>query len=950
MIRFSRYLTAIAISLFVMPVVAFAQIYRPPLKWYQLHTSHFHVIYHQGEEATAKAAASILEDQYLNADSLTGGSLHNFPVILNGYNDLSNGFVSPLLFRMEVETPAMKGKTLNPRTGGWLENVFPHELVHAMQFSVLPWPGVSGFVSLFSPDAARSLQANIVAGFDEGLAVYNESNVRPGIGGRGNYAMFTNYFHANLDGNNPWTMGQVLGISGQTRPFDRHYIGGYQYVQWLESKYGKKTVRDIIDFDSRWPFMGLGVAVWAKTKTWPGSLYHEFLRDKRNEERSRLDSLNSIAIRQSKPISLPYAGPEIRRPLWLNDHTLIFHASFYNEKSGFYTYDLNNAKLHRIIISGSVADYRYDLNARRNKLVFANYRPSPVYTNDYKMDVYELDIPSGSTNRITNRKRVFAPVFKGNSIWALQTDQQSARWVDITNQGKTRSLLNIKPNTITAVTPNPVDTSLTAVVANRNGVQAIWFISGVNRQHIDQDPPDVAFHNASIFDPSWSPDGSNILFSCDRGGTMNVYSYNLKSKKIWQLTNSKFNAFEASYSPDGKKIAYIRQVGSNRLPVVIKNDSSNRIAVINNSDESAIKQRLKAERLADHWNSGGAQLETQPYHTGLSWIKPRYFFPYFADHSVLGYQWGAYIASSDLLQRNNYLAQLTTSNNRFWYDVNYRYTGFYPGFSLRAYDKPSSDVIRYENKNDPSKDFFYTVETQGYSASVPIKIVLEQNIKYSSLYFEPKIEYERLRAIDSNGPIGPWNHATTGDLYGSLNWHLQQNIRDAQPNSGSVLFSETKFDLNTSFSSKRYAFRTGIYQYLAPLSRLNQSLRLGFIYQTQTGFGLFSTSDLVSDGFRGYPLMGVKNALSFQTRYTIPIVTPDNGGFLIPLYIQQIYGTLFTNTVTNLDKKNILKTSRSIYGVGLHFVTGLSNLRIDIGLGLAYEITRNQVKGFWGTF
>ena len=947
MIRFSRYLTAIAITLFVMPVVTFAQVYRPPLKWYQLHTSHFHVIYHQGEETTAKAAASILEDQYLNADSLTGGSLHNFPVILNGYNDLSNGFVSPLLFRMEVETPAMKGKTLNPRTGGWLENVFPHELVHAMQFSVLPWPGVSGFVRLFSPDGARSLQANIVAGFDEGLAVYNESNVRPGIGGRGNYAMFTNYFRATLDGSHPWAMGQLLGISGQTRPYDRHYIGGYQYVQWLESKYGKKTVRDVIDFDSRWPFMGLGVAVWAKTKTWPGHLYHEFERDKKRDEQARLDSINALGTSQNKPISLPFDGPEIRRPLWLNDHILIFHASFYNGKSGFYTYDLDNSKLHRIITSGSVGDYSYDLNTKRNKLVFANYRLSPFYTNDYKMDIYELDIPSGSTDRITTKKRVYAPVFKGDSLWALQTDQQSARWVDISAKGITRSLLDIKPNTITAISPNPVNTGLTAVVANRNGIQAIWFVKGDNRQHVKQDPPDVAFHNASIFDPSWSPDGTKILFSCDRGGTMNVYSYNLELKKIWQLTNSKFNAFEASYSPDGKKIAYIRQVGSNRVPVVINNDLSNRIEVANNNNSSAINKRMNTERLADQWNGGGSQLQTQPYHTGLSWIKPRAVVPYFSDHSLLGYRWGAYLASSDMLQRNYYLAEFSTSNNKLWYDVNYRFTGFYPGFSLRAYHKTISDVYFYKNKNT---SFYYTIEMQGYSASIPIPIVLEQNIRYSSLYFEPKIEYERLRAIDSNGPRGPWDHATTGDLYGSFNWHLQQNIRDSQPNSGAVLFTETKFDLNTSFPNKRYAFRTGIYQYVAPLSLLNQSLRLGLIYQTQTGFGLFSTSDLVSDGFRGYPLTGVKNALSFQTRYTIPIVTPDNGGFLIPLYIQQIYGTLFTNTVTNLDNKNVLKTSRSIYGVGLHFVTGLSNLRIDIGFGLAYEITRNQVKGFWGTF
>lgn len=947
MLRFRRLQTAIILFFVATPLSAFAQIYRPPLKWYQLHTLHFHVIYYQGEEASAKAAASILEDQYNNAKSLTGGSLHNFPVILNGYNDLANGFVSPYLFRMEVEIPEMKGKMMNPRTGGWFENVFPHELVHAMQFSVLPWPGISGFVRLFSPDAARSLQGNIVAGFDEGLAVYNESNVRPGVGGRGNYSMFTNYFGANLDGNHTWSMGQLLQISGQTRPYDRHYMGGYQYVHWLESHFGKKKVRDIIAFDSRWPFMGLGGSIWAETGTWPGKLYHRFETDKKKQEHQRIDSLKAVGIRQNSPLPIHYNGSYIRRPLWLNNHTLIFHASFYNAPSGFYTYNLKNNKLRRIAITNSVSDYQYDLNQDRNKLLFANYRGSGIYYNDYKTDLYELNLSTGHTTRLTTNKRVFSPVFKGSSIWALQTDQQSARWVYITGHGKTNSLLDVKPNTLVAIAPNPVDTSLTAVVANRNGVQGIWFISLGDRNYIEQYPPDIAFHDASIFDPSWSPDGTKLLFSCDRGGTMNVYSYNRKTKKIWQLTNSHYNAFEGSFSPDGSKIAYIRQLGEDRVPVVIKTDSLNRIAVGHNQDQKKIDQRLNSERLADHWKPKGDQWHTRRYHSGISWIKPRIIAPYLSDNSVLGYRLGAYLSSQDFLQRNYYLTEFSTSNGQLWYNAEYYYTGFYPGFILKAYHEPSNNVYL---SSPGVNGFLYTFETQGYSLGIPLPIVLERNVRYSSLSFKPEIDYERLRPITANSAVGPWKNATAIDLNETLNWRLQQNIRDAQPNSGSILFSETKFDIHSTFPDLRSAFRAGLYQYLSPLSRFNQSLRLGLIYQTQSKIAVFSNSTLVSDGFRGYPLISVNNALSFQTRYTIPIITPDNGGLLIPVYMQQIYGTLFTDTITDLDQNNLLKASRTIYGIGIHFVTGLSNLRIDIGFGLAYEVTRNNLKGFAGTF
>ncbi len=943
------YYKGIILFFLLLPAWSYAQIYRPPLKWYQLNTSHFRVIYHQGEEPAAKAAAGILEDQYGNAASLTGGSLHHFPVILNGYNDLGNGYVTPFLFHMEVEVPAMKGKANNPRTGGWFENVFPHELVHAMQFSVLPWPGISGFVKAFSPDLARSLQANIPTGFDEGLAVYNESNVRPGIGGRGNYAMFTNYFRANLDGSHPWSMGQLLTISGQTRPLDRHYIGGYQYVNWLESNYGKKTVRKIIDFDSRWPFLGLGVAVWAKTGSWPGHLYHEFERDKQQAEQIRLDSLRMQGEYRKKILKLPYKSPEVHRPLWLNNHTILFYASFYNADPGFYRYDLNKNTLKKILATSSVEDYRYGLNKSRTALVFANYRPSPIYYNDYQADIYEYRFDSNKTTRITDRQRVFAPVFHGAGFWGLQTDQQSARWVNISHQGKVTPVLDIKPNTLIAIAPSPVDTSLTAVVANRNGIQGIWFVRKNDRKDVMNRRPDIAFHNASVFDPSWSPDGSKLLFSCDRGGVMNIYCYDRVSKEVFQLTNSLYNALEASFSPDGQKIAYVAQQGAGRVPVVMPDNGQIHTLVRKSIWHANVTDRMNAPRLASRWKPEQGKWNIERYHTGLAWLRPRIFIPYFSYDSFTGLKWGAYFFSQDFLQRNLYSAAFTVGYNRLWYDAYYRFTGYYPGFILNFYHKTNGDTYVIHNPYNFNQIDSFTLGEKGFSVSIPIPVTLEQNVRYSSLYFEPKIEYEDFRFINSTHIQGDWSHATMGDFYGAFDWKLRQDIRDAQPNGGTVLFLETKTDLASSLAYKRSAFRAGWYQFLSPLRRLNQSLRLALIYQTQSQYGLFSTHDIETDGFTDHPLMNVHNVLSFQTRYTIPLITPDNGGFLIPIYLQQIYGTLFTNSVTDLDQPDLIGASRTIYGAGLHFVAGLPNIRIDLGIMLAWEATRDKVTVFGGS-
>jgi len=192
-------LRSLHIALFLFLVVTFAshaQVYRPSQRWMQMETPHFRVLYNKGQDSLARATGRILESQYLLTSKLTGGKLKRFPVILNDYNDRSNGYVSPILFRTEIEVSPIKGKNLSPRTGGWLETVLPHELVHAQHMNVMPAPGLSWAFSLLSPDIGRGLNTFAHSGFFEGIAVYHESSV--GVdGGRGNLSTFLYEFDTN---------------------------------------------------------------------------------------------------------------------------------------------------------------------------------------------------------------------------------------------------------------------------------------------------------------------------------------------------------------------------------------------------------------------------------------------------------------------------------------------------------------------------------------------------------------------------------------------------------------------------------------------------------------------------------------------------------------------------------------------------------------------------------
>ncbi len=92
---------------------------------------------------------------------------------------------------------------------------------------------------------------------------------------------------------------------------------------------------------------------------------------------------------------------------------------------------------------------------------------------------------------------------------------------------------------------------------------------------------------------------------------------------------------------------------------------------------------------------------------------------------------------------------------------------------------------------------------------------------------------------------------------------------------------------------------------------------------------------------------------SLSTRYTVPLWYPDDGGFLVPAYLSNIYLVGFSNTVADLDNYSVsdfFEASRTVLGVGLRTRFRLSNLTFDLGIGIGFEPTRNEANPFVGNF
>lgn len=84
-----------------------------------------------------------------------------------------------------------------------------------------------------------------------------------------------------------------------------------------------------------------------------------------------------------------------------------------------------------------------------------------------------------------------------------------------------------------------------------NNNDEIWILNvdDLKLTNLTMDP-------ASDIAPAWSPDGNRITFDSNRDGDYQIYSIDLTSRNVQQLTHGIYVNFHSRWSPDGTKILY----------------------------------------------------------------------------------------------------------------------------------------------------------------------------------------------------------------------------------------------------------------------------------------------------------------------------------------------------------------------------------------------------------
>ncbi|HET6566326.1 MAG TPA: hypothetical protein VFG50_00065, partial [Rhodothermales bacterium] len=563
----------------------YGTIYRPPgISYRVLTTPHFEVIFQRGFEQDARELGASLEKTLPGSMRLLGvaGASFRLPVVLNGFNDRSNGYVTPFPFKAEIEATSVRGDFLTPRFPSWLEQVSSHELVHAINAEYRPGFGVGAILRLFSPDLARSLNLSAPPGITEGLAVYRESSLYPDAG-RLNLAPFDMQFRAAMLSKHPWSLSQVLEPPFFTWPFDRYYNGGAHLVSYLARRDSLRSIRRANDFYYRLPFFGYGLALWYGTRIPPWTLGRRFRRAARRRETARIDSLG--------PLTQPHVvrggeGRAYRRPHWLDSRTLLVYGEGYHLTPGFYRIDAATGRRRLVAAHQITEDYAFSLNHDSTALLYARYVADPFVDIRAVSEAFRIDLNSGEEDRITHQGHVFTPVsLPDGSTWAVRNANSRSCLVRLMpdpsnsppfqggaggglylphapgassglniNQGSVLSLLCIEQGDLKGIYPAPGGDTV-AVLLNAAGYQGLFrVVQGAGTPRLE---PWLVFDAAAIYDADWSRDGRYLVFTADLGGVPNAYAYDVDRDRILKLTNVPFGALEPALSPDGRTLAFI---------------------------------------------------------------------------------------------------------------------------------------------------------------------------------------------------------------------------------------------------------------------------------------------------------------------------------------------------------------------------------------------------------
>lgn len=948
------------------------------LKWRQIKTKNFQLVYPDYYEANAQIIANIYTQLYGHANSLnhTPGKMS---MVLHANGGVSNGSVAWApkrsdLYMMPPQEPS----------DAWFEHLCTHEFRHIVQLDKINQGMTKGFYYLLGEQFPVAIVGLYVPmWFIEGDAVCFETSI--GKLGRGRSPEFINEMKAQV-------------LEKQIYSYDKAVLGSYK--DFVPNRY---TLGYFMSANAR---VNYGNDIWAKALLRVGrrpygiTPFTTSLKLTMEGKRDSLWNSPAFATLFTNPQLVKEANtyPNARRTLysdnfselrklWLNglpapeaidtiavknkyyanyyyptpqpDGRIIAYKKGLREAGAFVA--ISNGRESVLTRTGDLDDYKFASN--NNKLVWVEYRPGIRWEHGGHQTLTSYDLNRKKYKRYKNGQNRFSPFAIGSQWGCVEVNHKNEASIVILDADLKKEISRIHAG----------QSELFIHPGYDNG-QIVTVVQSPRGNHLESIDPETGKRTRLTEPASYEIDnpvltGDTLWFRASYNGNNALYARSLKTGVTRNVLNApfgvRFPAFNTQkdslyfsfytangYQPGKANVHNLKKEPADvepfRLADTLKKLEDWQLNLSGDSVYASKKYNKTAHLLNVHsWGLGvsndqdldfGALINSQNKLSTLSFTGGYVYRS--------GYKHGAVV--------------LNASYKALWPVIDFDLeSGRYNGKSILS--KVATHKI--EQRTDTLLAYYNSTLTKaGVTVRLPLNLSARNHNRYLTPYVRYKIEASHNTSIRETYAYRQTNDATS---YFQPTDHRFYDLK-APRKHYQLLEYGASFNNQTRMSPQELNPRWGQYLRGGFANTPLKDTRIGNIWWAEGRFyfpGLFKNHSL--NGYLGYQQMSDKNTYfsnqisyprgvelygyrisTLRTNYQLPLACPDfNIGSLV--YLKRIYGNAFFD----MGKEENLTGTRRFQSYGAEFLANVHFLRITtpftIGFRTGYETqTRKMFANF----
>ena len=911
------------------------------LKWRQINTENFQIIYPDYYETQAQKLATIMETVYKKGGQTLKYQPKKISIILHTQTVKSNGLVAWAPKRSEFYTIPHQGIYAQD----WIGQLAIHEFRHVVQIDKVnsELPKIIKIL-LGEQGTALVFGTYLPWWFIEGDAVVTETAFSNS--GRGRFPSFLMEHKALAVEKGNYKYDKAYNGSYKNYVLD-HYQLGYYLVGKSREKYGAELWNSVLNRVGTKPFSltPFNKALKEKTGLNKVQLYNSVFGDLKNEWIEEDKNFFSADFEIVSPESKTYS--EYRYNHWLNDSTIISYKTALNEIPSFVEIN-SEGKEKRRKIPGLI--FNESVNYRDEWIVWSEQIPDPRWQHSGQSFIRLLNIENNQKQTILPEFTAFAPSISPDNkrIVVVESNFSSDYYLSVyqISDGKLLHRFQTENNNYFFSPDWLNEKEVVAIVLLPEGKRLAKIDFETNQFEIILDKDFGELKNLRVHI-------NNIYFVGTHSGKNSLYKLNLEDNSVSQVYEARFGIESPAFSPSGNLVLSDYTADGFRL---IKIEASNLKEVrVNNIEKKNYElANILAKQepgIFDFLTIDTLKYETKRYSKIAHLFNFHSWAPAVVDADSYEITPGVSVVSQNKLGTAmlnlGYEWSITEKTGNFY--GKYTYKGRYPvfdfeinsgnraseGFVIEPLVNPDGEV-----KQDTILKRF-TWSNTNFGADVRIPLDLSRG-KFST-FFQPEVKYVCSYNVPDSSALdfvskGSVQYFTYRLYYQQL---LRKSMQDVYPNFGFVLdgfyrhSSIGDTDLGSLILGQSYWYFPGFMP--------NHGIRVYAGAQEKKSEGTIGFSDIIRYP-RGWGKINTNQMVSFASDYKFPVFYPEwSVGGLV--YLQRVNASVyadFANLTGNIYKNGevtgTFQSNISSYGIEL---TGNANFfrfyaPVEIGFRASY--------------